>query len=128
LASNKFLRYGGYIFPHIRERVIHYYTKKVFEKPSKEFAILFGKAGGTVYTYDFFWQLKRKHTFLGAAHTLDTLALFGPRYYKDGSVMLMGMRKEEIIEEGKPLRAVWCDFARTGKVELREIEDMIRFD
>lgn len=128
LAANKHFRRLGYLNPWVREKIIRYYTHKVFEKPSEEFAILFGKAGGTVYTYDFLWQLHRKHTFLGACHTIDTLALFGPRYYKDDSVMLMGMKKEEIIEEGKPLRAVWSDFARTGKIELREIADMVKFN
>ena len=77
------------------------------------------------YLYKLYWQ--EGESFLGGCHGIEFLLLFGA---SDGTAneLMKDYTIEDIIEIGKPLRKLWADFAKTGKVEVNEIPSILKID
>ena len=105
------------------EAVIRSKSGSMFTRPSEEFARQYAMCGGKVYLYRFVWM--KDYDYIGACHTSDLQMLFGA----DGLEQLdisMGKKKSESLEEGKPMRKMWAEFARSGNVNETEIEGILR--
>ncbi|ORX69824.1 alpha/beta-hydrolase [Anaeromyces robustus] len=78
--------------------------------------------GSHTYHYTFSWS--ENNNFNGAGHTLELLGLFGGKAYI-GRDIAMGLSEKELYDKGQPLRKIWGDFAKTGRITQNKIEGMI---
>ncbi len=107
----------------IVEAIIRRKTNSMFTKPSEDFAKLYAKSGGKVYLYRFGWM--RDYTHIGACHTSDVQLLFGAKGLQ-GTDISMGKTESETLEEGKPMRRMWAEFARSGEVKETELKGILK--
>lgn len=111
----------------IVELIIKKISCKIFINPSKKFAENYASYGGKTYHYKFTWTENK--SFVGAAHTLDILPLFGPGK-AEGWPAAMKLTSGEIYSRGIPMRKIWADFARSGEIQdfsvpgMLEVEEM----
>jgi para-nitrobenzyl esterase len=77
-----------------------------------------------VHLYSYFWR-KDQHV-IGAGHITELALLFGGKGI-EGTLMAQGLPERAFLEHGKPLRRIWADFAKTGKVSTERIEGMMVF-
>jgi len=99
-------------------------TKAIFREPTQKFARLYAGHGGKVHLYSYFWR-KDRH-LIGAGHITELALLFGGKGI-EGTLMAQGLPESAFLEQGKPLRRIWADFAKTGKVSTERIEGMMVF-
>ena len=107
----------------IVESIIKKKSESMFTKPSEDFARQYVKCGGKAYLYRFSWM--KDYDYIGACHTSDVQLLFGAKGL-EGMDISMGKTESETLEEGKPMRKIWAEFARTGKVEETEIKGILK--
>lgn len=107
----------------IVELVVSTLSKKIFIKPTEAFASRYASFGGNTYLYSFHWGAGK--SFVGACHMMEFLPLFGSDYLKK-DISKMGMSDEEIHNQGIPMRKIWAEFARTGKVTTKEVKGMLK--
>jgi para-nitrobenzyl esterase len=100
-------------------------TESMFRKPSEDFARQYLTSGGKVYLYRFVWM--KDYDYIGACHTSDLLLLLGSKGL-EGTDISMGKTESQILEEGKPMRKMWAEFARTGEVQETEIKDILTIE
>jgi para-nitrobenzyl esterase len=111
----------------IVELIIKKISSKIFINPSKKFAENYASYGGKTYHYKFTWTENK--SFVGAAHTLDILPLFGAGK-AEGWPAAMKLTSGEIYSRGIPMRKIWADFARSGEIQdfsvpgMLEVEEM----
>lgn len=106
----------------IIEIVLHKKTMAIFTGPTRKFARLYADCGGKVHLYSYFWR-KDKHV-IGAGHITELALLFGGKGV-EGTLMAQGFPEREFIEQGKPLRQIWTDFAKTGEISTMHVDGMI---
>ena len=106
----------------IVERAMKKIGHEIFQTPSKAFAKQYAAAGGQCWYYDFSWTMNR--SVLGACHCMELMLLFGGKGL-EGRPILMSQTEREVAEAGKPLRAIWTDFVKSGIVNHSEIPGMI---
>ena len=104
------------------EAIVRSFTNKLFRNPSEDFAKQYVKCGGKAYVYRFGWM--KDYDYIGACHTADLQLLFGSETL-EGMLMVMGKKASETLEEGKPMRKMWTEFARSGEVKETEIKDVL---
>ncbi len=104
------------------EAIVRSFTNKLFRNPSEDFAKQYVKCGGKAYVYRFGWM--KDYDYIGACHTADLQLLFGSETL-EGMLMAMGKKASETLEEGKPMRKMWTEFARSGEVKETEIKDVL---
>ena len=124
IGTNKALSalYGFPLTRGLLEGILNKKTNEIFANPSKKFAADYAKAGGASWYYTISWG--RSDSMLRACHCMEMILLFGWEN-PEGQNVAMGMSKDEILEEGKKLRSIWCEFAKTGEVTQLEIPEMI---
>ncbi|MBR2254922.1 MAG: carboxylesterase family protein [Candidatus Methanomethylophilaceae archaeon] len=105
------------------ETIIRRITDKMFTMPAEDFARRYAEYGGKVYLYRFEWM--RDYDYIGACHTSDVQLLFGAKGL-NGKDISMGKKESETLAEGKPMRKMWAEFARSGDVECSEIKNILR--
>lgn len=108
----------------ILELALHKKTMAIFAEPTRKFAQLYADCGGKVHLYSYFWR-KNQHV-IGAGHITELALLFGGKGI-EGTLMAQGLPETAFLEHGKPLRRIWADFAKTGKVSTERIEGMMVF-
>ena len=104
------------------EAVMKRKSKTMFWKPAEDFARQYAMSGGKVYMYHFFWM--KDYDYIGACHASDVQLIFGAKGM-EGMDIAMGKKESETLEEGKPMRRMWAEFARTGEVTETEIKDIL---
>ena len=125
--------YGGQIRPLILldnfrptrgliETKLKAMSREIFNDPCEAFARRYHAAGGKVYEYLFSWQEDR--SFIAAGHAMDLPLLFGAEH-AEGTDAALGFTAQEIYEAGKPMRALWGTFARTGVLPETEENEIL---
>ena len=104
------------------EAIMKSKNRTMFWKPTEDFARQYAMSGGKVYMYNFYWM--KDHDYIGACHASDVQLIFGAKGM-EGMDIAMGKKESETLEEGKPMRRMWAEFARTGEVKETEIEDIL---
>ena len=113
----------------IINKIIRSTTEIIYGKPAEEFAQNYAKAGGNVFLFRIYNKIG--HHF-SAAHAFDLPLLFGNEKAWKSAGMLKNIPWSYLHENGKQLRAIWAEFAKTGSIsdltkrpeilELRKIE------
>lgn len=106
----------------IIEPVFDRLARQVFVEPAYTFAEEYARAGGKTYHYVFKWM--ENESVIGACHMMDVLPLFGPGH-AEGHLFAMGLSAEELSEIGVPMRKIWADFAKSGRISRMKIDGMI---
>ncbi|AYZ13834.1 carboxylesterase/lipase family protein [Chryseobacterium arthrosphaerae] len=111
-ALNKY--FGKGIGLKIMDKTVEKTTAFIYGDPAKKFAENYASGGGNVYLFRIYSRLKDNH--IGAPHCIDLPLIFGNESAWKSSEMLKGIPWNRIHENGKKLRALWAEFARTGKI------------
>lgn len=128
-ALNKY--FGKGIGLKIMDKTIEKTTDIIYGAPARQFAENYAKGGGNVYVFRIHSKLKDNH--IGAPHCIDLPLIFGNESAWKSAEMLKDIPWQRIHDNGKKLRALWAEFARTGQIsdsserpeilELRKVED-----
>lgn len=111
-ALNKY--FGKGLGLKIMDKTVEKTTDLIYGTPAKIFAENHAKGGGNVYLFRIHSRLKDNH--IGAPHCIDLPLIFGNEEAWKSSEMLKDIPWKNINEHGKKLRALWAEFARTGKI------------
>lgn len=111
-ALNKY--FGKGLGLKIMDKTVEKTTAFIYGNPAKQFAQNLAEAGGNVYLFRIHSKLKENH--IGAPHCIDLPLIFGNESAWKSSELLKDIPWSRIHENGKKLRALWAEFARTGKV------------
>lgn len=111
-ALNKYFGKGFGL--KIMDKTVEKTTAFIYGDPARQFAENHAKGGGNVYLFRIHSKLKDNH--IGAPHCIDLPLIFGNESAWESSEMLKNIPWERIHEHGKKLRALWAEFARTGKI------------
>lgn len=107
---------GIYTFlPHrILNKIVRKTTESIYEKPAKIFAENLAAGGGNVYQFSI--QSTLKNNYIGASHCVDLPLIFENKEAWQSAELLKDVPWEYIQENGKKLRTLWAEFARTGAI------------
>jgi para-nitrobenzyl esterase len=98
----------------LRDLLIRQLTEAVYGSAADRLASLLADGGARAYRYRLHWG--RGRTPMGACHMMDLPLVLGtPEVWAD-SELVQGLPLQEIREAGAQVRAVWADFARTGRL------------
>jgi para-nitrobenzyl esterase len=111
-ALNKY--FGKGLGLKIMDKTVEKTTAFIYGNPAKQFAQNLAEAGGNVYLFRIHSKLKENH--IGAPHCIDLPLIFGNESAWKSSELLKDIPWSRIHENGKKLRALWAEFARTGKI------------
>ncbi|MDN3691245.1 carboxylesterase family protein [Chryseobacterium tructae] len=128
-ALNKY--FGTGLGLKIMDKTVEKTTEFIYGIPARQFAENHAKGGGNIYLFRIYSKLKENP--IGAPHCIDLPLIFGNESAWKSSEMLKNIPWERIHENGKKVRALWAEFARTGKIsdsserpeilELRKVEE-----
>lgn len=104
-----------YIPSKILGKAIRATTEIIYGKPAADFADNFANAGGNVYLFRIYPRFKTSNYFLGA-HAIDLPFIFGNKSAWKNAGILKNIPWKYIDENGKKLRKLWSEFAKTGKI------------
>lgn len=114
----------------IINKLVRITTDTIYGNPAVSFAENYAAAGGNVYLFKIFSRLK--NNILGAAHCIDLPLLFGNESAWKSAALLKDIPWAYIHENGKKLRKVWAEFARSGTIsnqsELPEILELRKIE
>ncbi len=106
------------IYTYLNEKVLNTIvrstTKSIYEKPAEVFSENYAKGGGNIYLFRIHSQIK--NNYIGASHCIDLPLIFANELAWKDSELLKDVSWEYIFENGKKIRALWAEFARTGKI------------
>lgn len=101
--------------PHkILNTIVRKTTESIYEKPAKIFAENYAAGGGNIYQFSI--QSTLKNNYIGASHCVDLPLIFENKEAWKSAELLKDIPWEYIQENGKKLRALWAEFARTGTI------------
>ncbi|MBB4807508.1 para-nitrobenzyl esterase [Chryseobacterium defluvii] len=103
-----------YLNNRILDRIVRTTTKFIYEKPARIFAENYAEGGGNIYLFKI--HSKIKHNHIGASHCIDLPLIFGNESAWRSSELLKGIPWEYLQENGRKLRALWAEFARSGNI------------
>lgn len=89
-------------------------TYRIYTGPTRRFAREHRRGGGRATRYTVTWQPKGSP--FGAAHIVDLPLLLGTRNAWEGTKLVGRTSWADLDQRGKAVRALWAEFARTGKV------------
>lgn len=96
--------------PFLTRRLTRRVTKAVYSRACGQFATRHAAAGGRAWTYRITWSVPGNQ--FGSAHTIDLPLLFGDRQTWQQAHIVQGASWAQIQAAGRPVRALWADFAR----------------
>jgi len=107
---------GIYTYLHhkILDKIVRKTTEFIYEKPANIFAENYSKGGGNIYVFTIHSTLK--NNYIGASHCIDLPLIFENKSAWESSELLKDISWEYIQENGKKLRSLWAEFARTGNI------------
>lgn len=97
-------------------------TDDIFRRPIRQFAEDYAVSGGETCHYDFHWK---EDTFLGSCHGCELPLLFGPKGVGGRLEREFDMTRDQLREEGRPLRDIWAAFMRDGRIVSIHVEGLI---
>jgi len=124
----KTAREGLYTYLHKRmlNAIVRKTTASIYEKPAGIFARNYAEGGGNIYQFKIKSTLK--NNYIGASHCMDLPLIFENEEAWKDSELLKDIPWEYIQKNGRKLRALWAEFATTGKIsenpELPEILEL----
>lgn len=111
-ALNKYFGKGFGL--KILDKTVQKTTEFIYGKPAEHFAEDFARAGGNVYLFRIHSKLQENQ--IGAAHCIDLPLIFGNESAWKPAELLKDVSWEYIHENGKKIRSLWAEFARTGHI------------
>lgn len=111
-ALNKY--FGKGLGLKILDKTVEKTTAFIYGNPAKQFARNLAEAGGNVYLFRIHSKLKNNP--IGAPHCIDLPLIFGNESAWKSSELLKDIPWSRIHENGKKMRGLWAEFARTGKI------------
>ncbi|QBA20081.1 carboxylesterase/lipase family protein [Chryseobacterium indologenes] len=111
-ALNKY--FGKGLGLKLIDKTVEKTTALIYGNPARQFARNLAEAGGNVYLFRIYSKLKDNH--IGAPHCIDLPLIFGNEAAWKSSELLKDIPWSRIHENGVKLRALWAEFARTGKI------------
>ncbi|MDO9456857.1 carboxylesterase family protein [Nocardioides sp.] len=96
------------------EAVIRVTTWRIYTRDTRRFLVRHRTAGGRATRYTISWGAPG--TGLAGAHTIDLALLFPHRVVWERSPVTAGLSGDEVEAAGRPVRRVWAEFARSGRV------------
>lgn len=112
--------------PAVREAVVALVGRRVHSAAIRTFARRHASAGGRGYRYVLSWGAPG-NPYAGA-HTVDLPLLFGDEETWRGASLVEGASWSEVDRQGRILRQLWADFARTGRVSTGKRPGLVRID
>ncbi|MDQ0783248.1 carboxylesterase family protein [Chryseobacterium sp. W4I1] len=106
--------FGKGIGLKVIDKLVRKTTEFIYGKPAEEFAKNYAESGGNAYLFRI--HSKAEQSGIGAAHCIDLPLIFGNEKAWKYAELLKDIPWEYIYESGKKLRALWAEFARTGKI------------
>ncbi|WEK68314.1 MAG: carboxylesterase family protein [Candidatus Chryseobacterium colombiense] len=103
-----------YLHEKILDRIVRKTTESIYEKPAAIFAQNYAAGGGNIYQFTLHSRLK--NNFIGASHCVDLPLIFENETAWKDSELLKDVPWEYIQKNGRKLRALWAEFARTGTI------------
>lgn len=103
-----------YLPQNILNEIVRKTTESIYEKPAKIFAGNYAAGGGNIYQFTI--QSTLKDNYIGASHCVDLPLIFENKEAWKSAELLKDVPWEYIRENGRKLRALWAEFARTGKI------------
>lgn len=103
-----------YLHEKILNKIVRKTTESIYEKPTKIFAENYASGGGNIYQFKINSVLK--NNYIGASHCADLPLIFENQEAWKSAELLKDVPWKHIQENGKKLRALWAEFARTGKI------------
>ena len=111
-ALNKYFGKGFGL--KLMDKAVEKTTALIYGNPARQLAQNLAEAGGNVYLFKIHSKLKDNP--IGAPHCIDLPLIFGNESAWKSSELLKDIPWSRIHENGKKLRALWAEFARTGKI------------
>ncbi|WP_294287831.1 carboxylesterase family protein [uncultured Chryseobacterium sp.] len=113
-----------YLHKRILNSIVRKTTESIYEKPADVFARNYAEGGGNVYRFTLKSTLP--NNTIGASHCVDLPLIFENKEAWKHSELLKDVPWEYVQENGRKLRALWAEFAATGKIaENRELPEML---
>jgi len=103
-----------YLNNKILDKIVRKTTESIYEKPATIFAENYAEGGGNIYLFKIHSTLK--NNYIGASHCIDLPLIFENKEAWKSSELLKDIPWEYIQENGKKLRSLWAEFARTGSI------------
>ncbi|KQT23783.1 para-nitrobenzyl esterase [Chryseobacterium sp. Leaf405] len=103
-----------YLPSKILDKIVSVTTKSIYGKPIDIFAQNYREGGGNIYQFKINSTIKNH--YIGASHCIDLPFIFENEKEWRSAGLLKDVPWEYIQENGKKLRALWAEFARTGKI------------
>ncbi|WP_428070366.1 carboxylesterase family protein [Chryseobacterium gambrini] len=103
-----------YLHEKILNKIVRKTTESIYEKPAEIFAENYASGGGNIYRFKIKSVLK--NNYIGASHCADLPLIFENHEAWKSAELLKDVPWKHIQENGKKLRALWAEFARTGKI------------
>ncbi|WP_407404454.1 carboxylesterase family protein [Chryseobacterium sp.] len=98
----------------IINKTIRATTESIYEKPALKFVKEYAEFGGNVYYFKIKSGIKN-HPF-SAAHAFDLPLVFGNEKAWENSELTKNIPWNYFGENGKKIRALWTEFAKTGHI------------
>jgi para-nitrobenzyl esterase len=107
---------GLYTYLHNRvlNSIVRKTTESIYEKPADAFTRNYAAGGGNVYRFTLKSTLKNNN--IGASHCVDLPLIFENEEAWKNSELLKEVPWKYIQDNGRKLRALWAEFAATGKI------------
>lgn len=110
----------------ILDKIVRKTTEFIYGKPTAIFAQNYAEGGGNIYQFKINSTLK--NNYIGASHCIDLPLIFENREAWKSSELLKDVPWEYIQENGKKLRSLWAEFARTGNIsDTSERPEILEF-
>ncbi len=103
-----------YLHERILNTIVRKTTESIYKKPADAFARNYAEGGGNIYRFTLKSNLK--NNYIGASHCVDLPLIFENKEAWKHSELLKNVPWSYIQENGKKLRAIWAEFAATGKI------------
>lgn len=103
-----------YLHEKILNKIVRKTTESIYEKPTDIFAQNYKEGGGNIYQFKI--HSKLKNNYIGASHCVDLPLIFENESAWKNSGLLKDIPWNHIQENGKKMRSLWAEFARTGKI------------
>jgi len=111
-ALNKYFGKGFGL--KVLDKAVEKTTELIYGTPAKVFAENYAMAGGNVYLFRI--HSRPENSLIGAPHCIDLPLIFGNESAWKSSEMVKDIPWKYIDENGKKLRALWAEFAKTGNI------------
>lgn len=100
--------------PLLCRSLVRRLTRVMYTRPNKRLARLL--AAGDAATYVYRLHFGHGRTPLGACHMMDLPLVLGTPETWAGSRLVEGLSESELADAGARVRALWADFARSGRL------------